>query len=307
MKKLLTLILPALALTTGAPMAAEGGKGYLGAIAIGDGSVKHQDDYGGEYVGTSDLFLIKGATKAEAKKAAKAKCGKIPIYEKRGWPEGPWCFFYGAPIGGESYNIDTHKPEKVSCAVAYTFRRNTWPGLTYQAIFGNKASALKRVTELCTRDGFTDCQVTQVICADDATPQQADAATPAPVEATADAPAQDPAGTADGASGERYGAFAIDEEAWAYGFSLLAPSRDRADQAALARCVQEGGDECEIKYVFNGSRCGAAAVAEEQGLRAWGYGHAESRGEAVATAMGFCERDNTSGGECRLVSVACGE
>lgn len=66
------------------------------------------------------------------------------------------------------------------------------------------------------------------------------AASPAPVEATADT-GQATSGTAAGASGERYGVFAIDEAAWAYGFSLLAPSRGEANRAAIARCVQEGG------------------------------------------------------------------
>ena len=239
------------------------------------------------YRGRAKNLLDDQSKKADYQRAAESKAGDAASYYQRGVAK-----YWQRPETDYRADYQRAAESKADDAASYYYR-------------GRAKSLLK------DREGAkADYQRAAESMIDEGVPQVADAASPAPVEATADAPAQDPAGTAgtaDGASGERYGAFAIDEGAWAYGFSLLAPSRDRADRAALARCVQEGGSECEIKYVFNGSRCGAAAVAEEQGLRAWGYGHAESRGEAVATAMGFCERDNTSGGECRLVSVACGE
>ena len=104
-----------------------------------------------------------------------------------------------------------------------------------------------------------------------------------------------------------YGAFAIDESAWAFAFSVLYPSQAEADQQAVSLCAEEGGEHCEIKYQFTGSRCAAAAVAEEQGLRAWGFGHADTRRGAIDNAMSYCKRENTSGGRCRKVAVSCGE
>ena len=104
-----------------------------------------------------------------------------------------------------------------------------------------------------------------------------------------------------------FGAFAIDESAWAFAFSVLYPSQAEADQQASSLCAEEGGEHCEIKYQFTDSRCGAAAVAEEQGLRAWGFGHADARRGAIDNAMSYCKRENTSGGRCRKVAVSCGE
>lgn len=312
MKKLLTLILPALALTTGAPLAAAAD--YYGHIQWG-----HKKNQLALYRKNNSevLFYVLsiGKTSAEAaRQEVQAKCDQAA--DKRQSP----CY------GDYGFSFSTISPAEHMAAWPDAEK---WPGVVaefikehpngmkciayfndtdYELLRGNvkrggsKEEAMNKSKQACESDGIPGCRLVVTACADDGVPQVADAGGAAQ-QAASPAPAQ----AADGASGERYGAFAIDEGAWAYGFSLLAPSPDEANRAALARCVQEGGDECEISYVFNGSRCGAAAVAEEQGLRAWGYGHAESRYEAVDTALGFCERDNTSGGECRLVSVACGE
>lgn len=114
-------------------------------------------------------------------------------------------------------------------------------------------------------------------------------------------------GASQGADAGNYGAFAIDESAWAFAFSVLYPSQAEADQQASSLCAEEGGEHCEIKYQFTDSRCGAAAVAEERGLRAWGFGHADTRRGAIDNAMSYCKRENTSGGRCRKVAVSCGE
>ena len=273
MKKLLTLILPALALTTGEPMAAD----YYSAFSsdgLGTGPSRYllcagKNSYEEMKQGMRALCKAQGVSVSDCDIAhsGAGRCIAVGVYVSiRGGTGYYW--------GGNGYG--NSKEEAIEAAIQNT----GGPGSNYDV------SKEKAMLASC------DCLVPGAAQVE----AKADTASPAPAQAGA-APA----------SGERYGAFAIDEGAWAYGFSLLAPSPDEANRAALARCVQEGGDECEIKYVFNGSRCGAAAVAEEQGLRAWGYGHAESRYEAVDTALGFCERDNTSGGECRLVSVACGE
>ena len=109
------------------------------------------------------------------------------------------------------------------------------------------------------------------------------------------------------ADAEDYGAFALDESAWAFAFAGGERTQAEADRQALSWCAQEGGRDCVIKYQYAGSRCGAAAVAEEQGLRAWGFGHADSRAEAIINAINYCKNENTSGGTCRKVAIACGD
>ena len=272
MKKLLTLILPALVLTA-APKQATGDAAsyHYRADAKRHLAIYHRAD-------ADAKRRLTAAAGADAKRRLTAATGDAASYYYRAAAK-----YRQGDYDGVIADYQRAAESQADDAASYYYRAKAKEMLDDDA---GAMADLRRAAESKI---------------DDAAPQQA--ASPAPVEATGQATA----GTADGASGERYGAFAIDEGAWAYGFSLLAPSRDEANRAALARCVQEGGDECEISYVFNGSRCGAAAVAEERGLRAWGYGHAESRYEAVDTALGFCERDNTSGGECRLVSVACGE
>ena len=105
---------------------------------------------------------------------------------------------------------------------------------------------------------------------------------------------------------DRYGAFAIDVDVWAYAFAGGERTQDEADQEALALCAEEGAERCEIKYQYTGSRCGAAAIAEERDYLAWGFGHAESRAEAIDEAISACKSENTSGAACRKMSVACG-
>lgn len=104
----------------------------------------------------------------------------------------------------------------------------------------------------------------------------------------------------------RYGAFAIDVDVWAYAFAGGERTQDEADEAALSLCAEEGAERCEIKYQYTGSRCGAAAIAEERDYLAWGFGHAESRAEAIDEAISACKSENTSGAACRKMSVACG-
>lgn len=113
--------------------------------------------------------------------------------------------------------------------------------------------------------------------------------------------------TAGAPQADAFGAFALDEAAWAFAFAGGERTQAEAEQRALSLCAQEGGRDCVIKYQYTGSRCGAAAVAEEQGLRAWGFGHADSRAEAIINAINFCKSENTSGGTCRKVAVACGD
>ncbi len=113
--------------------------------------------------------------------------------------------------------------------------------------------------------------------------------------------------TAGAPQADAFGAFALDEAAWAFAFAGGERTQAEAEQRALSLCAQEGGRDCVIKYQYTGSRCGAAALAEEQGLRAWGFGHADSRAEAIINAINFCKSENTSGGTCRKVAVACGD
>ena len=83
--------------------------------------------------------------------------------------------------------------------------------------------------------GTTNRKIRQMVCAEcpvAGAPQEA--ASPAPyVEAKAD--------TADAGGTGAFGAFAIDETAWAFGFGVLYPSPAEANRGALARCAQEGG------------------------------------------------------------------
>lgn len=105
---------------------------------------------------------------------------------------------------------------------------------------------------------------------------------------------------------DRYGAFAIDVDVWAYAFAGGERTQDEADEAALSLCAEEGAERCEITYQYTGSRCGAAAIAEERDYLAWGFGHADNRAEAIDEAISACKSENTSGAACRKMSVACG-
>ena len=105
---------------------------------------------------------------------------------------------------------------------------------------------------------------------------------------------------------DRYGAFAIDVDVWAYAFAGGVQTQDEADQEALALCAEEGAERCELKYQYTGSRCGAAAIAEERDYLAWGFGHADTRAEAIDNAIHHCKSENTSGAACRKMTVACG-
>ena len=256
MRKPPIILLLSVALTAGAPLAAE---------AAGWGAVARNED--------SALWnkaqIAFGASKEKAEQQALAKCNQAT--------DGR-CYVWGAfspdqvrqyEFGGEQMGPD--------CILS----RGSYFSTGGTSFYPTRAELDAAVRKDNIAKTFFNVCVSEVMA--DAASQQAPEAAGA------------------------YGAFAIDESAWAFAFSVLYPSQAEADQQAVSLCAEEGGEHCEIKYQFTDSRCGAAVVAEEQGLRAWGFGHADARRDAIDNAMSYCKRENTSGGTCRKVAVACGE
>ena len=226
-----------------------------------------------------------------------------------------------ASYGGRNCVIRYRYPNRCA-ALARAEQGDRWAwGFAYA---DSKAEAVDGALSECRGRGVSGCYLQSSACgagADSAatrTPEQIDAArqaapqmgergaakrTPAQ-KAAIDAARQE---AAQQAKQGLYGAFALDEAAWAFAYASGERSQGEADQAALSICARQGGKACVIKYQHTGSRCGAAAVAEERGLRAWGYGHADGRGDAIDNALGHCKRNNTSGAACNLASVSCGE
>lgn len=204
-----------------------------------------------------------------------------------------------ASYGGRNCVIRYRYPHRCA-ALARAEQGDRWAwGFAYA---DSKAEAVDGALSECRGRGVSGCYLQSSACGAGA--DSAAYPTTEQREATIDAARQE---AAQQAKQGLYGAFALDEAAWAYAYASGERTQAEADQAALSICARQGGKACVIKYQHTGSRCGAAAVAEERGLRAWGYGHADGRGEAVDNALGHCKRNNTSGAACNLASVSCGE
>ena len=204
-----------------------------------------------------------------------------------------------ASYGGRNCTIRRRFPHRCG-ALARAEQGDRWAwGFGYA---DSKAEAVDLALSECRGRGVSGCYLQSSACGAGAD----SAATPTPEQrkATIDAARQE---AAQQAKQGLYGAFALDDAAWAFAYASGERTQGEADQAALSICARQGGKACVIKYQHTGSRCGAAAVAEERGLRAWGYGHADGRGDAIDNALGHCKRNNTSGAACNLASVSCGE
>lgn len=201
-----------------------------------------------------------------------------------------------ANYGGRNCAISHRFPHR--CAALFRAEQgDSWAwGFGYA---DSKAEAIDAARSECQGRGVSGCALQSSACGAGAD----SGPTPEQRRATIDAARQEAAQQATGT----FGAFALDGTAWAYAFAGGERTQAEADREALSMCAQQGGKACGIKYQYTESRCGAAAFAEERGLRAWGFGHADSRGEAIDNALGHCKQENTSGAACHLASVTCGE
>jgi hypothetical protein len=80
----------------------------------------------------------------------------------------------------------------------------------------------------------------------------------------------------------------------AYGYSFDAPSESRAISIAQSGC---GGNCTQIKTFYN--TCGAMAQGSNG---AWGFGWANTRGQAEANAMAYCRQN---GPNCGISVWSC--
>ena len=93
---------------------------------------------------------------------------------------------------------------------------------------------------------------------------------------------------------DHFGAIAYSTSSGSYGYSYDYSSRGEAEDRALAEC---SGD-CKVVLWFKNA-CGALAVGNDHG---YGTAWAGERGEAEATAMGYC-RQYSQG--CQVVRWVC--
>jgi hypothetical protein len=100
-----------------------------------------------------------------------------------------------------------------------------------------------------------------------------------------------------GAVAEGYGAIAFSRTTGAIGWGFDYPSREAAEQGAVANCVQHAGD-CAVATWFRDA-CGAIAVGDGHGFGAeWG----EEAQSAEAAALRTC-RSYT--GNCTVRRSVC--
>ena len=317
MKKLLTLILPALVLTAGAPQAAKA-EGYLWGAAVRGSNVQVEP-----YRKASRYFFAFSTghkTKEEALRGAKAKC-----YETGATPEscstGP--AFSTAPItevfqaeiehSGE-YAVkffQKNYPNGVRC-MAYThYEEGGRAHSPLTQVGGSKEEAIEKSLKECNSYEAGPCRLVVAACADDGVTQVADAASPAPVEAD-----EPPAQQAREQDKARYGAVAVTAERTAYALAVGYATQREADQAAYNLCTQQrrGGESfCPAATAIN-APCAAIAKVND-GTDApigaapghiWepGLGSGDDKAGATETAIADCQGQHGRP-TCSLHSAVC--
>lgn len=298
MKKLLTLIMPALVLTAGAPLAQECEYGYsFLSVAV---------KYVRSGPGRQDklVSLGHGLDEAEAKKAALADfCPDARAEQCEIW--------LGSTASGSP---------KAQCQAVYQYDVEGRKYGNYQ--WGaNEADAKKRAMAYCQEHGVV-CRITEVMC----------------TECLADKGYRYGAFSRDNgiaydeiSPGVSYAQLGIDPPppGWKpniYGWATNFQSSWAAIKAALSECEQEGGTKCEILSTFstvpnataggwaweqsgqdkadpNSSRC-LAYVDDGDGRPA----HPElkvgsSRQEAIDKSMQYCG----GGGQCAVKLALCAD
>jgi hypothetical protein len=97
-----------------------------------------------------------------------------------------------------------------------------------------------------------------------------------------------------------YGAFALDENAHKFGYSLNQPGQQLADQLALTNCKSAN---CQIVFPVGPRQCGALATSEEQGSTAWGGAIAPTRDAAGLAATNDCQKHTSD--QCKVQANGC--
>ncbi len=96
------------------------------------------------------------------------------------------------------------------------------------------------------------------------------------------------------------GAFALDESAHKFGYSLNQPDQQHADQLALKNCKSAN---CKIVFPVGPGLCGALATSEKQGSTAWGGAAKPTRDAAVLAATNDCKKHTS--GQCKVRASGC--
>ena len=314
MKKLLTLILPALVLTAGPKQATGDAVSYHyhrglakessdpeGAKADYRRAAESKADDAASYYERAQAKWRLGDNEgddADTKRAAESKADDVASYYLRAMAK----LQFGDRAG---YKADIRRAaeSKADDAASYYRRSEAKDSL------GDRAGAIadiRRAAESKADDAASyflraqakrwlddeagykaDIRRARESMIDDAPPQQAASPAPAPGDGVA-----------------RYGAFAFDGENGATGFSVWYPSQSSAEQRALTECAQHGGENCEIKHRFP-HRCAAVATAGDQGEWAWGFAADNSKPPAVERALAECRSRGM--GACRVEASVCGQ
>ena len=86
----------------------------------------------------------------------------------------------------------------------------------------------------------------------------------------------------------KFGSLAIDRSnGFYYGWSSDQPSRQSAEQRAIAECKKAGGI-CAVVLTYSGAGCASYRTVDSQGGTAYGWGVAKTKEEADETAMREC-------------------
>ena len=97
-----------------------------------------------------------------------------------------------------------------------------------------------------------------------------------------------------------YGAFALDQNAHKFGYSLNQPDQQHADQLALKNCKTA---DCKIVFPVRPGQCGALATSDKEGSTAWGGAVKRTRDAAGLAATNDCQKHTSD--QCKVRATAC--
>lgn len=107
------------------------------------------------------------------------------------------------------------------------------------------------------------------------------------------------------AAEENHGALAIDRDnGFYFGWSYNHPTREAAQQRALAECRKRGGDCSVVMDIFGPARCGAYHTINSDVGTSYGWGRAGNRADAEQIAAAEC-RARSNGQACSNTVWVC--
>ena len=97
-----------------------------------------------------------------------------------------------------------------------------------------------------------------------------------------------------------YGAFAVDQVAHKFGYSLNQPDQKHAEQLAIKKCNSNG---CKVAFPVPPRQCAAFASSDEKGSTAWGGAVKPARDAAQSAAIQDCQKHTS--GQCKVRASGC--